>query len=1073
MQDRIRQSTKPQLLHFGIPAVLAIVGLVFSVGTLSAQEEDKSAEVATDKSEVEETEEVASEDETDTESEADEASDEGDSDSDSEVVASEDEAEDESAAVQAAADDGPMETVTTTGSRLPVSDPTALVHSYTAEDIALTGATTLDDFFRTVPWQFNTTNPQTSYISRTGDQLSGDSGGIWGAFDLASINLQGLGSSNTLVLLNGRRVAGYGGSERDIVNILGIPMEAIERVEIQLDGGSAVYGSDAIAGVVNFITKKDYRGASFDVKQEHSGTGSHSFNAGITLGLTWGRGNGTITFSQTEQEPILNAKTGFTTRDFRDKMGPEFDYRNYYVGQPAIVRHWNCNKTFPGVYYNNFYCDGTWTADPEKLVSFQLPSDHNGLGTTIEDFKTGPAGGFWTQPEHIDPYDRIARENGAHTGRDGLTSNLQHELFRGFKLFLDGLYSKSTSFQANTLPVVSIVVPASNAYNPWDVPMHVSYAPGLEQENGLLPTPFREIITENNTATVGFEWNFRSQQTLEVSVTESRTESLTTSYSISLRKERYAPGTEEFYKALASPDPEVAFNFFGNGTQQGASIRNFLGEGSRRIGLNRTTDYGFTLRGFLFQFRGDEISYVIGATKRAVRYENRFIIDNGLFDYEFDYNAVWNGSSEPVYRNDSYFGEIWIPIMTEQHAGWWGQSLHVTLKDVRSIDSSWGAVGGGISLDVDIETEVEIWDVEEADWANTGTSYSYDWGAGENVVMQQYRQGDHAPNIGIVYYPRSDMRLTANFSRTIQQPLISQLFDTYDEFEWQTYDILDLYDPDGPTFHDVVPYRYSYANTALEASVGDNYSIRLKWWPQFVNGLEMEVSYVSTSLKGNIEHTSAYQREPLALQSDQLAVRNDRGDLISLNYDYFNAEVRQSTTVDAHALYRFGTPRLGTLETRVHYHRKLEDYNEPFAGLVFSSLGTAAAPDRYRTTVQMFWDRNKMSASMIARYTPGYLNEYAHYCSYQQKLNQVGRCADFALFNFNSWIALEVASLTVVDATFTYRFTNDLQLQFGGLNIFNRSSPLTVRSGLPYDPSRWNGRGQIFSLGLRYQMSAI
>ena len=63
MQDRLTQSTRPQLLHFGIPAVLAIVGLVFSVGTLSAQEEDTSTEVATDQSEVEETEEIASEDE--------------------------------------------------------------------------------------------------------------------------------------------------------------------------------------------------------------------------------------------------------------------------------------------------------------------------------------------------------------------------------------------------------------------------------------------------------------------------------------------------------------------------------------------------------------------------------------------------------------------------------------------------------------------------------------------------------------------------------------------------------------------------------------------------------------------------------------------------------------------------------------------------------------------------------------------------------------------------------------------------------------------------------------------------
>ncbi len=1066
MQDRLTQSTKPQLLRFGIPAVLAIVGLVFSVGTLTAQEEDTSAEVATDQSDVEEAEEIASEDEAQSESE------DGDADSESEEVAT-DEASDEDAsevAEEAEADDGPMETLEVTGTRLPVADPTALVHSYTAEDIALTGASTLDDFFRTVPWQFNSTNPQTANMFRTGDDLAGDSGGIYGAYDLASINLQGLGSSNTLVLLNGRRVAGYGGSERDIVNILGIPMEAIERVEIQLDGGSAVYGSDAISGVVNFITKKNYRGMTLDVKDERSGTGSDLFNAGMTFGLTWGRGNATLTFSQNEQEPILNAKTGYTTRDYRDKMGPEFDYRSYSVGQPGIVRHWNCSNVFPGPYSSNWYCDGTFTTDEEKLVSWQLPPDHNGVGAEISDFNSGPVGGFWTQPEHINPYDRIPRENGAHTGRDGATINLQHEIFQGFKVFVDGLYSKSYSKQQYQLPFISIVVPASNAYNPFDVPMHVSYAPGLEQENGLLPSPYSDIVTENNTATVGFEWNFRSQQTLEAYIRESRTESNRRNFTVSLRKERYADGTEEFYRRLASPDPAEAFNFFGNGTHQTNSFGNFLGETSKTIGLNQTTEYGFNLKGFLFEFRGDEISYVIGHTRRVRRYENRFAISTGVFNYEFDYNAVWNGTSQPAYRNESYFGEVWIPIMTEQHAGWWGQSVHLTLKNIRTIDSSWGAVGGGIDVDFEVETEVEVWDVETTDWNNEGIGYNYGFDAAEDVPMEQYKESDDVPNVGVVYYPRTDMRITANYSRTIQQPLISELFDTYEDFEWQTYDILDLYDPDGPTVHEIMPYRYSYANPDLEASVGESHSLRVKWWPQFLSGLEMEVSYVSTSFKGQIEHTAGYFREPLSLQSDAIAVRNERGDLIALNFDYFNAEVRQSTTVDTHFLYRFGTQRLGTLETRLHYHRKLEDYNEPFPGLVFSSLGTAVSPDRYRTTVQMFWDRNRMSASMIARYTPGYLNEFAHYCSIQQKLNQVGRCADFALFDFTSWLALEVASLTVVDATFKYRFDNNFEVQLSGLNVFDRFSPLTVRSGLPYDPSRWNGRGQIFSLSVRYMM---
>ena len=76
----------------------------------------------------------------------------------------------------------------------------------------------------------------------------------------STISLRGLSGGRTLVLVNGRRLAvsvgGLGGS----VNVNNIPLAAIERVEVLKDGASAVYGSDAISGVINFITRQDYRG---------------------------------------------------------------------------------------------------------------------------------------------------------------------------------------------------------------------------------------------------------------------------------------------------------------------------------------------------------------------------------------------------------------------------------------------------------------------------------------------------------------------------------------------------------------------------------------------------------------------------------------------------------------------------------------------------------------------------------------------------------------------------------------------------------------------------------------------
>ncbi len=959
-------------------------------------------------------------------------------------------------------EDEDMETVISTGTRLPVPDPTALVHVYTAEDIQSTGASTIDDFFRTIPQNFNSTNPQTANDYNSGDELGGDSGGIYGAFDLASANLQGLGSSNTLVLLNGRRVAGYGGSERDIVNILGIPLEAIDRIEIQLDGGSAVYGADAIAGVVNFITKKNYKGFSANFKQENSGTGSDLLSGSATFGLNWPKVSATITLSTNEQEPIINAKTGHTTLDFRDLVGPEFDYRYYYRSQPGIVREWNGSARYPGSYYSDYYIDGSFNIDLEKRNFIaQLPSDHNGLNSTVDDFKYGL--------ENIEPYNLISHENGAHSGRDGMTMRLTYNITDDMEIFFDALHSESTSEQKfhNVYSIsMNIVVPASNAYNPFGRPMYVSYVPGVEQANGILPTPYQNRLTSNDTGTIGFRWEIENHK-LDVSATESRTQTEIRSFRVTTSRERYAPGTEEFFRRLSSPDPDEAFNLFGNGTHGGAPFSDFLGESYYNIGNNRTTTINANVSGFLFEMMGERLSYVIGAERRAIRYKNRAVYFSGGTIREWDQNAVWNGISEPVYRNESLFTELWVPIFGGDLGGWYGKELQFVIKNIRTIDSSWGAIGG---FDFNAEqVPIEVWDPGTTSWIEV-LGYNYEYGVGDDAEYVQYKKGNNAPNYGFHYVPYDDLTVTINYSKNVQPPLISELYDTYDDSNWFLYDVLDIYDPDGPTLHERIPYTYTWANPDLKASISENYSVRLRYNPSYLEGLQADISYVSIGFKGKIDRGIYYADEPTALAYDEIAVRNERGDLQSIKYDYFNAHRTQKTSVDAQITYRFGTEWLGTLETRAHYNRILDDYEEPFKGLRFESLGTAAAIDRYRGTLSLFWDRNQMSASVIAKYTPGYLNERAHYCSYQQKLNKVGRCAQFDIWEYPSWISLDVASLTIVDATFRYSFENNLQMNFGGLNILNRSAPLTVRNRLPYDATRWNARGRVLSFGINYTM---
>lgn len=966
-------------------------------------------------------------------------------------------------------EDENMEEVVATGTRLPVGDSTSNMVVYDEEDIAATGATTIDDFFRKIPQQFSSTNPQTSYIGETGDDLSGDSGGIFGAFDLATANLHGLGSANTLVLLDGQRLAGYGGSESDIVNILGIPIAAIERIEIQLDGGSAVYGADAIAGVVNFISKKNYQGITSSYTQENSATGSDKYAGSVVFGVNIGRFRSTTTFTFDQQEPIINTKAGHGSLNF-SHIGPEFDYRFVNIGQPGVVRHWNCSVFSPGPYFNNWNCDRTFSQDPEKIYSYQLPKGHSGLGATVDDFKKGP---YWDY-SHIDFFDRVPYENGAHLDNDGLLINSSYEFSAAASLNMQILRNRRSSYQKAPIPAISVVVPASNAYNPFGEPMHVFYAPALEQDNGLLPTPYTNILTDRDRLNLQFEWDFHPDHTLIVTVNEDRTYSDQVNYAVPTRRDRNSPGADEYFRRLASSDPDEAFNFFGDGTHQTAGIdSNFLSETNRVKSTNTVTSTEMFVKGFLWEMMGERVSYVIGRTTRTTRYSQRSLAVDGGVELTFDPNLVWNGTSEPVARNESYPMELWVPLFGGKYGGWWGQELTLTLQAQRSINSSWGPVGGGNSFEFNTGT-ISVWSPETEEWEDVEV-YWFGFGAAEDLPLALYREGDTIPTIGLSYRYNDTLRFRANRATAVQQPDISELFDTDPGFGWVAFDVLDLYDPDGPTLHPQVPYQFGWGNPDLDSEISTNTSYRVTWEPtwKYLRGLSVEANYTKINISGTIRHSSEYAGIPEALASDGIAIRNERGDLESLRYNNFNSLRRLQKNSEVTVQYEFSRDWLGFLRTAVTYSHVHDNFEEPYPGFTIDDLGTAIGQDKYKARFNAYWNRGDLSATMIVHYTPGHVNERAHYCTLGQKFFGIGRCAEFGLWDANSWIALDVGSHISVDATFSYDFDENLQIKIGSQNLLNRDAPHNVRSNfgyypLPYDPVRWNARGRIISISMRY-----
>ncbi len=154
-----------------------------------------------------------------------------------------------------------QETITVTGSRIPV-DPNVVssvpIQSLDDSDLRISGEISIADVINDVP----------ALVS----SLTGENS-LTGA---NALNLRGLGTERTLTLVNGRRViGGFEGSQA--VDISNIPSALIERVEVLTGGASAIYGSDAVTGVVNFILKDDFEGLDFDLSTGVSGEGDAQY----------------------------------------------------------------------------------------------------------------------------------------------------------------------------------------------------------------------------------------------------------------------------------------------------------------------------------------------------------------------------------------------------------------------------------------------------------------------------------------------------------------------------------------------------------------------------------------------------------------------------------------------------------------------------------------------------------------------------------------------------------------------------------------------------------------------------
>jgi iron complex outermembrane receptor protein len=282
----------------------------------------------------------------------------------------------------ASAQSASLERVEITGSAIKrVAAESALpVSTITRADIERSGATTAQDLVSLIPSNFGGTVISTN-VGSTGNA--------------STANLRQLGSKYTLVLLNGRRIANYAFGNAP-VDLNSIPVSAIERVEVLRDGASAIYGADAIAGVINFILRKDFQGmelSAYATKVAATGGGDTR-----TINFSGGYGdintqqfNVMFSFNRETNESLKAKDRVFANSAKRDDLGidnsssrnaiPNLVFNdtkgNFYAGVNPL-RYKGCDAPEFALNIRNDQACGT---DYVKFIDLIPKADHDNFVT--------------------------------------------------------------------------------------------------------------------------------------------------------------------------------------------------------------------------------------------------------------------------------------------------------------------------------------------------------------------------------------------------------------------------------------------------------------------------------------------------------------------------------------------------------------------------------------------------------------------------------------------------------------------------------------------------------------------
>ena len=347
------------------------------------------------------------------------------------------------AAAPAAADEETLAEVVVTGSRIrgiaPVGSP---VVSLDRDAIVESGAATTSELIRDLPLVVGLGASETASAAQNG--AANVTRGV-------SINLRGIGSNATLVLFGGRRMP-PAGTQGQITDISVMPSIALERVELVADGGSAIYGSDAVTGVLNLIPRRNFTGAESSLRFG-AADGYTDWSLSQILGTSWSGGHGMIAIERNEHSALRGYNREFFTSDLRSRGGSDFRSQQCAPGTILV---------------------GT--------TPYAIPQGTSGTGLTPSQFTANTR----NLCDNIKRGDIIPKLE-----RTSIMAAAEQEIGAGLTAFAEGFYSRRNFSLQSAGVTANLTVPNTNAFyfNPTGGTGPVTVQYDLVRDGGLPNDP--------------------------------------------------------------------------------------------------------------------------------------------------------------------------------------------------------------------------------------------------------------------------------------------------------------------------------------------------------------------------------------------------------------------------------------------------------------------------------------------------------------------------------------------------------------------------------------------------------